>query len=122
MNRLKKWLLLSVGGLSLLLGIIGIVLPGLPTTPFILLAAASFARSSPELHARLLQNPWAGPLLADWEQHHSIPRRIKWLITLLMTAMVLLSLSQLQTLAPRLIVGSLGLIGCVVVWRIPTRT
>ncbi len=121
MPTLKKWLLITGGWLALILGVIGIFLPGLPTTPFILLAAACFARSSPELHGRLLRNRYAGPLLADWERHHSIPRRIKWLATVLMLSMVALSISQFQSLPIRASLALFALVGCFVLWRVPTR-
>ncbi len=61
----------------MLLAVIGIVVPGLPTTPFVLLAAACFVRASPRTHGWLLRNPTFGPMLQMWEQHRSIPRRVK---------------------------------------------
>lgn len=121
MLQLKKWMLLFVGTLSVILGIIGIFLPGLPTTPFILLAAACFARSSPAMHQRLLRNRLFGPLLADWERHRSIPISVKWLSTGLMSLAVTVSLYQFDSNSIKLSIAALGLIGCFVVWRLPTR-
>lgn len=122
MLQLKKWMLLFVGILSVILGIIGIFLPGLPTTPFILLAAACFARSSPSMHQRLLSNRFFGPLLADWEQHRSIPISAKWLATALMALAVIFSISYFDEKMVKFILAIFGSIGCVVVWLIPTRT
>jgi uncharacterized membrane protein YbaN (DUF454 family) len=76
-SRPIRFLLWSAGFLSLVLAAIGIVLPGLPTTPFVLLAAACFVRASPRTHAWLLRNPTFGPMLSMWEQHRSIPRRVQ---------------------------------------------
>ncbi|ENY71603.1 hypothetical protein G114_12328 [Aeromonas diversa CDC 2478-85] len=69
-----KTLLMLLGWLSLITGVIGIVLPLLPTTPFVLLAAALFARSSPRFHAWLLDHRYFGPLILDWQQHRGIRR------------------------------------------------
>lgn len=78
-ERVLRALFVALGALSLLLGIVGIFLPVLPTTPFVLLAAACFARGSERFHARLLAHPRLGPLVHDWQQHHSVPLRAKWL-------------------------------------------
>ena len=121
MAQLKKWFYLLTGILATTLGVIGIFLPGLPTTPFILLAAACFARSSPAMHQRLLRNRIFGPLLADWERHHSIPLSIKWLSTTLMALAVAISILQFESTSIRLTMTVLGCLGCIVVWRIPTR-
>ena len=59
------------------LAVLGAVLPVLPTTPFLLVAAACFAKSSPYLYQKLLENRVFGPLIRDWQQHRSIPRRGK---------------------------------------------
>ena len=71
------WLL--IGLTSLVLGIVGIVLPLLPTTPFVLLSAYCFARSSPRLHDWLLAHRLLGPLITDWRLHRAIAPRAKWL-------------------------------------------
>lgn len=76
-SRAVRVVLWIAGALALLLGLIGVVLPGLPTTPFVLLAGACFVRASPRSHAWLLRSRLFGPLLREWEQHRSIPRRVK---------------------------------------------
>lgn len=60
---MKKYILIGLGVTTLSLGLMGIVTPGLPTTPFILLTAALFAKSSPRLHQKLLKNKLTGPYL-----------------------------------------------------------
>lgn len=122
MTRPQRWLLTLAGVLALVLGVIGIVVPGLPTTPFVLLAAACFAKASPRLHAWLLAHRYLGPMVRDWEAHHSLPLRIKWLSTSVMSLMVALSAWKLDG-RPGLqaLVLGLGAVGAWVVWRIPTR-
>ncbi|UTW12479.1 YbaN family protein [Marinobacterium rhizophilum] len=79
---------LLAGMLALLLGALGVVLPLLPTTPFVILAAFCFSRSSERLHQWLLNQRLFGPLIRDWEAHGVIPLRIKWLSTSMMLLLV----------------------------------
>ncbi|MCB1629665.1 MAG: YbaN family protein [Xanthomonadales bacterium] len=77
------WLALAL--LSLGLGIIGIVVPGLPTTPFVLLAAFAAARGSLRLHGWLRAHRVFGPMVADWEREGAVSRRAKRMATLMMS-------------------------------------
>jgi uncharacterized membrane protein YbaN (DUF454 family) len=72
-----KPLYAAAGGLCLALGIVGVFLPLLPTTPFVLLASACFLRGSPAAHRRLHAHPRLGPYLAAYEQGRGIPLRAK---------------------------------------------
>ncbi len=121
-GRLQRSLLVVAGVVSLVLAVAGAILPGLPTTPFVLLAAACFAKSSPRLHAWLLANRWLGPMVRDWEANHSLPLKVKWLATTMMSIMVTLSAWH-RLLRPWLaaLVVWAGLVRAWVVWRIPTR-
>lgn len=69
------WLLLGIGATGC--GIAGAVLPLVPTTPFLLLAAFAFARSSPRLHAWLMSHRQFGPLIDNWQKHGAIGRGAK---------------------------------------------
>lgn len=81
--------LLALAGLILTgLGAIGLFLPLLPTTPFLLLAAYCFSRSSERLHRWLLASPALGTLIEDWERHRAIRRRAKWVCTALLLAAI----------------------------------
>ncbi len=75
----QRLLWLIAGVLSLATGIVGIFLPLLPTTPFVLLAAFCFSRGSARCEAWLLNHPRFGPLVRDWRTHHAIPLRAKQL-------------------------------------------
>lgn len=70
-------ILKGIGLLFLGLAILGVALPVLPTTPFVLVAAACFAKSSPRLHQKLLENKMFGPLIINWQTHKIISLRSK---------------------------------------------
>ncbi|MDY0870898.1 YbaN family protein [Dongia rigui] len=83
----------ALGLLSTGAGIAGIVLPLLPTTPFILLAAFCFARSSPRLEAWILTHRTFGPMIENWRRHGSVDRRAKRMALVLMGIAFLFSLA-----------------------------
>ncbi|TQI79252.1 hypothetical protein FHU10_0676 [Serratia fonticola] len=75
---MTRWLLIILGWLAVGLATLGVVLPLLPTTPFLLLAAWCFARSSPRFHHWLLYRSWFGSYLRHWQQHKALPPGVKW--------------------------------------------
>ena len=117
-----RWVLIVAGFLSLALGVTGIFLPGLPTTPFLILSTYCFARASPRLHRWLLDHPTIGPPLRDWEINRSITRRVRWIALTSMTSMVLLATWMFRG-NPWLmaLLLSSGAIGAWVVLRIKVR-
>lgn len=115
-------LLVALGTLSLVLGVIGIFVPGLPTTPFVLLAAACYARASRRFFGWLVANPTFGPLVLEWHRHRSLPRRVKRVA--IGTMCVSLGISIVFFVRPlwlQLAVAALGAVGAFWVHRIPTR-
>lgn len=83
-NRFIKGLLIVAGFISLILGLIGIPVPLLPTTPFLLLSAYLFARSSPRVYKWLLNQKYLGKLIKDYREKKAVPLRAKiWALTLL---------------------------------------
>ena len=74
---LKRFLFLALGWLSVGLAIIGIVLPILPTAPFLILAVWAFSRSSPALAEKIRSNKTFGPLVQKWQDHGIIPVKAK---------------------------------------------
>lgn len=87
-----KAALLCAGCVLTAAGIAGALLPGIPTTPFLLLASWCFSRSSQKLHTALRCSPLLGPFLRDWDQHRGVRRNVKILACMMMTGMVTVTL------------------------------
>jgi uncharacterized membrane protein YbaN (DUF454 family) len=77
MKNVLRGLLLCVGTLSVALGVLGIFVPLLPTTPFFLLAASCYARSSTRVHQWLMTNPWFGEYINNYREGRGMPLREK---------------------------------------------
>ena len=90
-HRSVRYTLLAIGWLSVCLGVAGIFLPVLPTTPFLLLAAACFMRSSQRFYLWLVNHPKLGPWIADYLEGHGIPRKAKIYTLCLMWSSIALS-------------------------------
>ncbi len=84
--RWQRVLWVAAGALALATGVVGIFLPLLPTTPFVLLAALCFARGSARAEAWLLQHPRFGPMVQGWRLRRAIPQRVKRLAWVMMAA------------------------------------
>ncbi len=120
-SQFVRRLFVAAGLASLIAGVLGIFLPVLPTTPFVLLAAACFARGSERFHAWLLAHRLTGPLIREWYLHRSIPRHIKRWAYLLMGLSFGSSMLIVQSGWLRIILAVLGLMLAVLLWRIPSR-
>jgi hypothetical protein len=90
-SPIVRTLWMAAGWLSLVTGLIGIVVPLLPTTPFILLAAFCFQRGSESLHRWLTGHPRFGPLIADWRERGAIPRKAKRNAMIALAAVIAIS-------------------------------
>lgn len=114
-------LFIGFGFLFVGLGAIGIVLPGLPTTPFMLLAAWMFSKSSPRFHAWLWNHPMFGRYVRDWSEHRVIPMHAKVLSSSFMVAG--LATLVARQVPPVVLVLATGLCvwGAWFVWRRPSR-
>lgn len=95
-----RWAWWLLAWTSLLLGVIGLFLPVMPTTVFILLAAFAASRGSEKLHRALLSHRHFGPLIQDWQTHGAVPRRAKWMATWTMLASALFTVTAMAWLAP----------------------
>jgi uncharacterized protein len=115
--RLLAWRALAVCCVAL--GLLGIVLPGLPTVPFLLVAAWAGGRGWPALEAWLLTHPRHGPPIRRWRERGAVPRRAKWMASAMMlTSTAVLAGSNLP-LAAKLAVPALMLVVAVWLWRRP---
>lgn len=108
-----RYLALLLACLFLILAIIGIFLPGLPTVPFLLLAAWFSARSSPRLHQWLHRHPIFGKLLTDWETNKSISRKSKIIAVLMLMLSYALMLVRVENSWILISVGLLFLLVAV---------
>jgi len=111
-----------LGFIFLALAALGAVLPVLPTTPFVLVAASCFAKSSPSLHQKLLENRLFGPLIINWQQHRSIPLKAKIIALSTMLFSVIWSCFLLTSSALQLMVILLVLGPAIFIWRLPNAS
>ena len=95
---MKRMILISLGWLCVGLGFIGIFVPGIPTTIFLIIALWAFTKSSKKLRNWLLNHKRFGPILNNWQQHKVVPRRAKILMVVLMSLASILFYYSLQNL------------------------
>ena len=112
---------LVLGCISLVLGFIGIFLPLLPTTPFILLSAYCFAKSSPRLHSWLINNKTFGPVILQWQLDRTVSPAIKkraiFLVTVTFSISILFFIEEIYL---RFILLFMAVILIVYLSRLPT--
>ena len=117
--RVRQLLWRALALLSLTLGLIGIVLPGLPTVPFVLLAAWAGGKGWPALEAWLLNHPRHGPAIRRWRDHGAVPRRAKWAATLMMgLSATVLALSPAPLMVKLAVPGVMAAVA-IWLWRRP---
>ena len=92
-SRLGRAFWFAIGSIALILGTIGIVLPVLPTTPFAILAAFAFGKSSPAVEAWLERNRYFGPIIADWRANGVIAPRYKSIAVVMMCGAFIMSIA-----------------------------
>ena len=109
-KEFKRYLLISFGWLSVIIGAIGAILPVVPTTPFLILALACFSKSSPRFYSMLLNHKRVGPVLTEWEKNKSISRCIKFramvLVVISFSASIALSIGRSNLQLMLVITGS----------------
>lgn len=116
---MQRTILIIIGWLAVVLATFGVVLPLLPTTPFLLLAAWCFARSSPRFHYWLLYRSWFGGYLRHWQKHRALPpgTKPKAMIFIVITFAVSLYLVNILWIRLFLLMMMCALL--VFMWRMP---
>lgn len=119
---LWRFLYVSAGLVCVGLAYLGAILPGLPTTPWVLLAGYLFSRSSPRLERWLKRSPLFGRLLRDWHEHGGIRRPVKVLVVCFVITVVSLSLAfRNLPLAVKCVIAGLALVGIsTILFVVPT--
>ena len=118
-SNFKKTIYVFLGCLFVILGTIGIVLPVLPTTPFMLVALALFANSSPKFHQMLLNNRWFGVTLKQWEENKTVSRRIKIRASFLLLLSISISIALLLgNLILQLMLVVIGILSLALIWKL----
>ncbi len=118
----RRVIFLILGWLSLLLGVLGIFLPILPTTPFAILAAYFFSKSSKKLHNWLLNQKHLGPMISNWESHGVIRPRAKILATVTMTLLFSYTLIFVPIAVwIKIVVSFIGISVMAFIWTRPSE-
>jgi uncharacterized membrane protein YbaN (DUF454 family) len=122
-NRVVRGCWFVAGWLAVGLGAVGIIVPGLPTTVFFIIAAGCFGRSSPRFERWVLDLPRIGPMVRGYREGLGMPRRAKVAALSMMWAAILISAVLLRDkLVIVVVVIALGLVGSAfILWRVPTR-
>ena len=116
---MKRILLIMVGWLCVVLATLGVVLPLLPTTPFLLLAAWCFARSSPRFHHWLLHRSWFGSYLRHWQAYRALPKGAKPKAVALIVTTFAISIYFVPLLWVRILLVCMMLALLIMMWRLP---
>lgn len=120
-SRPARWLLVACGFVFVGLAGLGVVLPVVPTTPLLIVAAACFARSSPRFYRWLVTNRIFGPLILEWRTTRSIPLAAKvWAVTLIVLVGGVSLVFFVGAWWARLVMG--GSLGAVIVWLVTRPT
>lgn len=114
-----RTVLICLGWLAVALAALGVVLPLLPTTPFLLLAAWCFAHSSPRFHYWLLYRSWFGNYLRHWQQHRALPPGMKIRAALVIVVTFAVSLVLVKIVWVRIILLMMMTFLLVMMWRMP---
>ena len=122
-STVLRYLLLVIGFIFVAVGFIGVLVPGLPTTVFMIMAAWCFAKSSPRFERWVLQLPGIGKFVQDHRSGLGMPRKSKIIaITMMSLAVVLSIVFALNQISIRFIVGTVGIFGAWYVGcKVPTR-
>ena len=118
-NRFLRGLLWFIGSIALILGILGIFLPLLPTTPFLLLSAACYLRSSQRFYYWLIKHPRLGRYILGYLDGSGIPRKAKIYTLLLLWSTISISIIIVPIWVLRILLVIVALLVSIYIWRLP---
>ncbi|MBQ0719715.1 MAG: YbaN family protein [Gammaproteobacteria bacterium] len=118
-NNVMRWLLLGIGNISVALGVIGILLPLLPTTPFLLLAAACYVRSSETFYGWLVSHPVLSKYILAYLNGEGIPRKAKYYTLFTMWLTMAVSAAIVPLWQVQVLLLCIALLVSTYIWRLP---
>jgi len=117
-----KLILVILGWIFFVVGIIGVFVPGLPTTPFLILTAYCFSKGSKRLHTWLLRQPKIGTFIKDWEEQHIIRKSSKIIATTFMVLLFSYTLIFVDvSWGIKIIVSLIGISCLIFIWTRPSE-
>ncbi len=119
--RIKQFMWIALGTMALAIGVIGIVVPVLPTTPFLLLTSFCYLRGSRSLHNWLLNHRLFGPIIADYVTHRAISRRTKIVALTTLWFSLVLSMIMVQRLYLYGLLTTIGSIASIHILKIQEK-
>jgi len=119
LHNFAKLVFLLLAGLFFVLACVGVFIPGLPTTPFLLLTSYFLVRSFPQLNSRLLRSRFFGAILNDWQIHGGIRKDVKVKAVSGVILAVLLTIYLSDSTWRSVVVGMLACVGIAVIVRLP---
>ena len=118
----KNVFYIVIGTLSLVFGLIGVILPVLPTTPFILFSAWCYYRGSQRLHNWLINHPYLGPIIEEYGEGEGMTKESKMkAIGMTWLAVILTAVFFLDSFSMRVLIIIVAMIGTIILLRIKTR-
>lgn len=119
---MRNTLLIMLGWFFIVLGAVGVLLPILPTTPFLIVASVLFAKSSPRFHQMLLKNRWFGSILKQWEYNKTVARAIKIRASALVFISFSVSIALLHGRAGlQLMLFTFAVLCLIFIWRLKEK-
>lgn len=118
-SKFVNFSLMCAGWLAMVLAVLGVILPLLPTTPFVLLAATCFAKSSPKFHAWLLNQKFFGEIIRNYQTYGGMTLKSKKQAILLIWIGMSISIILMQKLMVAFILIAIGLSVSTYLWRLP---
>lgn len=119
-NKILKIILIITGSISVVIGILGIFLPVLPTTPFLLIAAALFARSSEKFYCMITTNRWFGKYIKDYNTGKGIRLKIKIYAISILWISIIISVIILKFLVLKLSLVIIALLATIYIISVKT--